>query len=186
MKEQELLGKAINLFKHLAKGDVPLEVDEITSVLDTFNENSIEVFYALANEIADRDMNIERVLILTDYSNCILLAEILHSVLNIDWIDIVDQSPINEKIRQIYTKANDVPKIYGTINCDPYECSEDLSQYNLVINLGNIFTEVVYGPTFAYICEGSKKLIKQQSDMAHIEHYNKHGDNSLVIGYNYV
>ena len=186
MKEQELLGKAINLFKHLAKGDVPLEVDEITSVLDTFNEDSIEVFYALANEIADRDMNIERVLILTDYSNCILLAEILHSVLNIDWIDIVDQSPINEKIRQIYTKANDVPKIYGTINCDPYECSEDLSQYNLVINLGNIFTEVVYGPTFAYICEGSKKLIKQQSDMAHIEHYNKHGDNSLVIGYNYV
>ena len=116
MKEQKLLGKAINLFKHLAKGDVPLEVDEITSVLDTFNEDSIEVFYALANEIADRDMNIERVLILTDFSNCILLAEILHSVLNIDWINIVDQSRTNEKIRQIYMKANDVPKVYGSIN----------------------------------------------------------------------
>jgi hypothetical protein len=180
----DVLGKVSNLFLSVASTTFGLDIDEIYYLILSFNKEQIELFEKLANEVADHDVNVNRVLVLGE-TNGILLYEILNKVCNVDWITFVNSNYRMEEIRSMYFEVNEMDKKYSWIDCFPEESSEDESEYDLVINIG-FHKPVVYGPLFAYLEACSIKLLKQQSAMSKIWYASKHNDTSLLIGYNHV
>lgn len=176
-----ILGRVANLLQGVASTRIPMDIDEIYHLITSISPDQIELAEKLTEEIANYDVNLDKVLILGD-TNGILFYELLKLKANINWINFVDVNHRMEELRTEYFKVNNLLKGYSWINVFPHEYSETESDYDLIICVDCILP-VTHGPLYAYISDGSKKLLKEKTGMTEVWSFSKHGDKSLMLGY---
>lgn len=169
--------------------------------IESLRPNQIKCKKWLVEEIANINMNWNRVLVLGSW-NGVLLYELLEEYCDVDWIDFLDTDPTCHRDRNIYFEVNNLYKNYGTIQMDATEFS-DHESYDLIINTSCEHMQdipAVYGPTYALqsndyrqikdqhinCVDSAKQLAKQNNitktlyqDSMKMPNYNRF----MVIGY---
>jgi len=138
------------------------EETNVVSFLESFRPNQINCKSWLVNEIANVNMNWNKVLVLGSW-NGILLYELLKEYCDVGWIDFLDSDPDCHRHRDIYFEVNSMDKDYGSITMDATEFS-DHESYDLIINCSCEHMKdipAVYGPTYA-LQSNDYRAIKDQ------------------------
>ena len=135
---------------------------EAAPLVESLRPNQIKCKTWLVEEIANVNMNWNRVLVLGSW-NGILLYELLQKHCSIGWIDFVDINPKCHTDRDIYFKVNNIPMDYGSITMDATDFS-DHESYDLIINPSCEHMKdipAIYGPTYA-LHSNNYRAIKDQ------------------------
>lgn len=156
--DEKVLGRFANSSFSMYKN----EESNVVSFLESFRPNQINCKSWLVNEIANVNMNWDKVLVLGSW-NGILLYELLKEYCDIGWIDFLDSDPDCHRHRDIYFEVNNMDKDYGSITMDATEFS-DHESYDLIINCSCEHMKdipAVYGPTYA-LQSNDYRAIKDQ------------------------
>jgi hypothetical protein len=141
----DVLGKVSNAGFFMGKNKI-----SSSHLIESLRPNQIKCKKWLVEEIANINMNWNKVLVLGSW-NGILLYELLQEYCNVNWIDFVDIDPKCHRDRDIYFKVNNIPMNYSSIEMDATEFS-DHESYDLIINTSCEHMKdipAVYGPTYA-------------------------------------
>lgn len=169
------------LLTEVASTTLSLDVERIYYLVNSFQKDNINVYDRIANEIADHQLKVNKVLVKGETNN-IALYEVLNSYLDIDWFDFVGEDSTQEKIRKAYFDVNDIDVNYSWINCAPEDYSEYDTEYDLVVSIDHLYN-VECGPTYAFISSASTKLIKKETNIEKVWASQQWGDQNLVMGY---
>ena len=144
--DEKVLGRFANLSFHMAhKKD-----REVISVVESFRPNQITCKKWLVEEIANINMNWNKVLVVGSW-NGILLWELMQENCNVNYYDFLDVNAKVHKHTDTYFVINGLEKNYSNITMNAEDFS-DYSSYDLVINTSCEHMKdipAVYGPTYA-------------------------------------
>ena len=153
----DVLGRAAEAAYYMRRNKI-----DAMALLESLRPNQIKCKTWLVNEIANVNMNWDKVLVLGSW-NGILLYELLKEYCDVGWIDFLDSDPDCHRHRDIYFEVNNMDKDYGSITMDATEFS-DHESYDLIINCSCEHMKdipAVYGPTYA-LQSNDYRAIKDQ------------------------
>lgn len=170
------------------------------SLIESFRSKQITCKTWLVEEIANINMNWNKVLVLGSW-NSILLYELMNEHCSVNWFDFVDIDPNVHKDRDIYFQINNLENNYSSIVMDAVDFS-DHSNYDLIINCSCEHMKDIpaeYGPVYAlqsnnyYQVEEHINCVKDEKSLAKKSNLNNlffHGSigfsaytRFMIIGY---
>ena len=124
--------------------------EDISDFVESFRPNQIECKTWLVEEIANINMNWNKVLVMGSWNGC-LLYELMNSYCNVVSWDFLDTNHVCHNTRDVYFELNSMPKNYNSIIMNAEDFS-DHESYDLIINTSCEHMKdipAIYGPTYA-------------------------------------